>query len=47
MYIPGRYNIPLLKVPKCEIFDRSDFYEFYTLKSQEGDFGVKIKISKI
>ena len=34
----------LLKVPKCEIFDRSDFHDFYTIKSLwEGDFGVKIK----
>ena len=34
----------LLKVPKCEIFDRSDFPDFYTIKSRrEGDFGVKIK----
>jgi hypothetical protein len=33
-----------LKVPKCEIFDRSDFNDFYTIKSLcEGDFGVKIK----
>jgi hypothetical protein len=33
-----------LKVPKCEIFDRSDFPDFYTIKSLcEGDFGVKIK----
>jgi hypothetical protein len=33
-----------LKVPKCEIFDRSDFSDFYTKKSRrEGDFGVKIK----
>jgi hypothetical protein len=33
-----------LKVPKCEIFDRSDFHYFYTIKSLwEGDFGVKIK----
>jgi hypothetical protein len=32
-----------LKVPKCEIFDRSDFHDFYTIKSLwEGDFGVKI-----
>ncbi len=22
-----------LKVPKCEIFDRSDFHDFYTIKS--------------
>ncbi len=34
-----------LKVPKCEIFDRSDFPDSYTIKSLcEGDFGVKIKI---
>ena len=33
-----------LKVPKCEIFDRSDFHDFYPIKSLwEGDFGVKIK----
>ncbi len=32
-----------LKVSKREIFDRSDFPDFYTIKSlQEGDFGVKI-----
>ncbi len=32
-----------LKVPKCEIFDRSDFPDFYTIKSlRVGDFGVKI-----
>jgi hypothetical protein len=31
-------------VPKREIFDRSDFPEFYTIKSLRlGDFGVKIK----
>ncbi len=31
-----------LKVPKCEILDRSDFYDFYTIKSVwEGDFWVK------
>ena len=36
-------TIPL-KVPKREIFDRSDFPDFYTIKSRrEGDFGVKIK----
>ena len=35
---------PLLKVPECEIFDRSDFPDFYTIKSlRMGDFGVKIK----
>ncbi len=33
-----------LKVPKREIFDRSDFPGFYTVKSlRVGDFGVKIK----
>jgi hypothetical protein len=33
-----------LKVPKREIFDRSDFHDFYTKKSLSvGDFGVKIK----
>ena len=37
-----------LKVPKREIFDRSDFPDFYTIKSlREGDFGVKIKKIKI
>jgi hypothetical protein len=37
----------LLKVPKCEIFDRSDFHDFYHIKSLwEGDFGVKIKSLK-
>ncbi len=34
----------LLKVPKREIFDRSDFPDFYTIKSlRVGDFGVKIQ----
>ncbi len=33
-----------LKVPKREIFDRSDFPDFYTIKAlRVGDFGVKIK----
>ncbi len=33
-----------LKVPKCEISDRSDFPDFNTIKSRrEGDFGVKKK----
>ncbi len=32
-----------LKVPKCEIFDCSDFYDFYTIKTfWFGDFGAKI-----
>jgi hypothetical protein len=31
-------------VPKREIFDRSDFPDFYTIRSlRVGDFGVKIK----
>ncbi len=35
---------PYLKVPKREIFDRSDFPDFYTIKSlRVGDFGVKIE----
>ncbi len=34
----------MLKVPKREIFDRSDFPDFYTIKSlRVGNFGVKIK----
>ncbi len=33
-----------LKVPKREIFDRSDFPDFYTIKAlRVGDFGVKMK----
>ncbi len=33
-----------LKVPKREIFDRSDFPDFYTIKSPRvGDFVVKIQ----
>jgi hypothetical protein len=36
-----------LKVPNCEIFDRSDFHDFYTIKvSMGGDFEVKIKFKK-
>ncbi len=34
---------PVLKVPKREIFDRSDFPDFYTIKSPwVGDLVVKI-----
>ncbi len=34
-------------MPKCEIFDRSDFHDFYPIKSLwEGDFGFKIKCFK-
>jgi hypothetical protein len=33
-----------LKVRKCEIFDHSDFHDFYTIKSlRKSDFGVKTK----
>ncbi len=37
------YNVSGLKVPKREIFDRSDFPDFYTIKSSwVGDLLVKI-----
>jgi hypothetical protein len=37
------YLWTVLKVPKCEIFDRSDFHDFYTIKPfWVSDFGVKI-----
>jgi hypothetical protein len=37
-------HLVFLKVPKREIFDRSDFPDFYTIKPlRVGDFGVKIK----
>jgi hypothetical protein len=36
-------NVRHLKVPKCEIFDRSDFHYFYTIKPfWVDDFVVKI-----
>ena len=36
-----------LKVPKCENFHRTDFFNFYTIKPLwVGDFRVKIKNSK-
>ncbi len=39
------HNSPGLKVPKREIFDRSDFPDFYTIKSSwVGDLLVKILI---
>ncbi len=39
----GLFSMHDLKVPKREIFDRSDFPDFYTIKSLHvGDFGVKI-----
>jgi hypothetical protein len=35
--------VDILKVPKCEIFDRSDFHDFYSIKPfWVGDFGAKI-----
>ncbi len=38
------YFLRYLKVPKREIFHRSDFPNFHTIKSlRMGDFGVKIK----
>jgi hypothetical protein len=45
----GKYTVYLkytnLKGPKCEIFDRSDFHDFYTIKSLWcGHFGVEILI---
>jgi hypothetical protein len=43
-YLQKIFFVSVLKVPKCEIFDRSDFDDFYTIKSLcEGDFRVKIK----
>ncbi len=36
-------NCPMLKVPKREIFDRSDFSDFYTIKSSWVD-DVLVKI---
>jgi hypothetical protein len=37
-------NDTTLKVPKREIFDRSDFPDFYTIKClRVSDFGVRIK----
>ncbi len=42
--IGERCSQTILKVPKREIFDRSDFPDFYTIKSlRVGDLGVKIK----
>ncbi len=48
--LSGMYDLHIyrtystLKVPKREIFDRSDFPDLYTMKSlRVGDFGVKIK----
>jgi hypothetical protein len=39
-----KLQLLFLKVPKREMFDRSDFPDFYTIKSlRMCDFGVKIK----
>jgi len=36
--------ISILKVPKCENFHRTDFFDFYTMKPLwVGDFRAKIK----
>ncbi len=41
----GNLAIDILKVPKREILDHSDFHDFYAIKSLTvSDFGVKIKI---
>jgi hypothetical protein len=43
-----RFLRVVLKVPKREIFDRSDFPDFYTIKFlRVGVFGVKINFLKI
>ncbi len=43
-YLPAYNKYSALKVPKREIFNRSDFPDFYTIKYlRVGDFGVKIK----
>ncbi len=39
----GQKKMEILKVPKFEIFDRSDFHVIYTIKPfWVGDFGAKI-----
>jgi hypothetical protein len=44
--VPQWRKIGLLKTPKREIFDHSDFRDFYAIKSLTvSDFGVRIKIS--
>jgi hypothetical protein len=41
LYAIYRAYRKLLKVPKCEIFDRSNFHDFYTIKSlREGDIEI-------
>jgi hypothetical protein len=39
----GRQYMRMLKVPKCEILDRSDFHYFYTIKP----FWVDVFVVKI
>jgi len=44
-YCQFGFLVPYLKVPKREIFDHSDFHDFYAIKSLTvSGFGVKIKI---
>ncbi len=41
-YYVFKFILFLLKVPKCEIFDRSDFQDFYTIKPMWiSDFGAR------
>ncbi len=43
LQVSSSYEYLLLKVPKCEIFNRSDCFDFYTIKSPRwGDFGATI-----
>jgi hypothetical protein len=38
------WEVNYLKVPKCENFHRTDFFDFYTMKPLwVGDFRAKIK----
>jgi hypothetical protein len=44
LFLSVQNTVLFLKVPKREIFDRSDFPDFYTIKSlRVGILGVKIK----
>jgi hypothetical protein len=38
---PGSAKL-VLKVPKCEIFDRSDFHYFYTIHALKGMRSLKL-----
>jgi hypothetical protein len=46
LYLEVFFYFGPLKVAKREIFDHSDFHDFYAIKSLtvSDDFGVKIKI---